>query len=130
MRKVLVVDDEIGILSAISELIAANRFTVFAHSDLHAALATCARGDLPDVVLCDLILAETPPAAVLPAIRLRLPAVPVVLMSSMAEPQVRALVRGEYGFLQKPFTVPQMLARLEAALCPTTYLRVVNRDSD
>ena len=126
VSKILVVDDEIGILSAISELIAQHQFGVIAELNLCKALAKCGR-DPPDLVLCDLLLTDTPPALVYPAIRRRLPSTPLVLMSSMAEPDVRSLVRGEYGFLQKPFTIPQMLARIEAALSPTAYLKVVDR---
>jgi len=127
MRKILVVDDEIGILSAISELIAQHHFAVVAEDNLCRALAKCAR-DPPDLVLCDLILPDTPRGLVLPSIRNRLPCTPVVLMSAMGEPDVRAFVRGEYGFLQKPFTIPHMLALIQTAMNPTGYLQVVNRD--
>ncbi len=46
-------------------------------------------------------------------------------MSSMPENHVRALVLGDYRFLQKPFNVPQMLALIEAAAAPRSYLRVI-----
>jgi len=128
MRKILVVDDEAGVLTAICELISDHEFAVIAETSLWKALSKCAR-DSPDLVLCDLMLVDVKHAAVLPSIRSRLPDVPIILMSSMAERHVRTLVPGNYGFLQKPFTVPQLLARLEAAVSPGKYLRQVKRDA-
>lgn len=128
MKTVLLVDDEPGILSAVSELLTQHEFSVVAEPHLGDGLAACARYT-PDIVLCDLILMDVRPVAVLPAIRARLPDTPIVLMSSMAEANVRAMVSGDYGFLQKPFTVAQLLAHMHAALESRRYLRAVNGQS-
>jgi len=122
VNTVLVVDDEPGILMAVSELLTQHQFAVRAEPQLGDALTACARYT-PDVVLCDLILMDVRPIGVLPAIRDRLPDTPVVLMTSMAEANVRRLILGDYGFLQKPFTVAQLLASMHVALESGTYLR-------
>ena len=63
MRKILVVDDETGVLTAIAELIRDHEFAVIAETSLWKALSKCAR-DAPDLVLCDLMLGDVKPAAV------------------------------------------------------------------
>jgi FixJ family two-component response regulator len=71
-------------------------------------------------VLLDLTMPEMSGDDVLRAMRTRVPDQAVVLMSGYNEQDVtnRVVGRGHAGFLQKPFTVAELLGAVRAAVEP------------
>jgi two-component system KDP operon response regulator KdpE len=114
--RILVVDDEPGILRAVE--------TNLGRHDFRVETATTGGGALevynrlrPDVVLLDLGLPDMDGLAVLRAIRERASTPVVVLSAREAErDKVAALDMGADDYLTKPFGVDELLARVRVAL--------------
>jgi len=117
---VLVVDDDAGIRESLSiELRAAGYDTITA-SDGRAGLAAC-RVHLPEVVLTDLAMPRADGFELIAALR-RFSQTPIVVLSVRGADadKIRALDLGADDFVTKPFSIPELLARVRAQLRRTT----------
>ena len=125
--RVLVVDDETGILETLGILLKKAGFTV------HAALGG-KKGleDIetlsPDIVLTDVRMPGVSGLQVLSAARARDPDVPVILMTAQADLRsaIQAVNEGAYHYIQKPFVNDDIIAILRRA-AEHRQLRVENR---
>ncbi len=115
-RSILVVDDEPEIHRFLRPTLTAAGFMVEAAMTGAEALARLGRG-VPELVLLDLGLPDMDGAAVLAEIRAN-SSVPVVILSARdAEAdKVAALDAGADDFINKPFGVAELMARLRTAL--------------
>ena len=113
---ILVVDDEPEILRALRTNLAAHGYAVLtATSGAEAqALYTARR---PDLVLLDLGLPDLDGLAVTRRLR-EWSSAPIIVLSARGQEQdkVAALDAGADDYLTKPFSVPELLARLRVAL--------------
>jgi two-component system KDP operon response regulator KdpE len=114
--RILVVDDEPGILRAVQTNLGRHDYRV--ETAMTGELALEAYNRLrPDVVLLDLSLPDMDGLAVLRAIRARASTPVVVLSAREAEhDKVAALDLGADDYLTKPFGVNELLARVRVAL--------------
>ncbi len=113
---ILVVDDDTGIRESLSiELRAAGYDTVTAADGL-AGLAAF-RVHLPELLLTDLAMPGSDGFALISAIR-RFSPTPIVVLSVRGNDadKIRALDLGADDFVTKPFSVPELLARIRAQL--------------
>lgn len=116
---VLVVDDELLIRWALTEALTAQGYTVSeARNAAEARAALTALDARPDLVLLDFRLPDSADLRLLADIRHRAPAVPVVLMTAYATPDVvrGALDLGAYRVVTKPFDVREVIALVDEAL--------------
>lgn len=116
MTTVLVVDDEAAIHRFLTPTLEAEGYTVLKAATGRRALELAA-ADRPDLVVLDLGLPDLDGKEVLRQLRVWSP-VPVVVLSARdreAE-KVAALDLGADDFVNKPFGVGELLARLRAAL--------------
>ena len=116
MTHVLVVDDERAIRQALSINLRARDYEVTAVGDGAAALAAAASHP-PDVVILDLGLPDMDGKDVIARVR-EWSDVPIIVLSARdreAE-KIAALDRGADDFVNKPFGVGELMARLRAAL--------------
>jgi two-component system KDP operon response regulator KdpE len=114
--RVLVVDDEPGILRAVQTNLGRHDFRVDTASTGQDALSEYARLH-PDLVLLDLGLPDMDGLDVIRAIRQRASTPIVVLSARGAErDKVTALDIGADDYLTKPFGVNELLARVRLAL--------------
>lgn len=114
--RVLVVDDEAGILRAVQTNLGRHDFRVETASTGQTGLETYNRVR-PDLVLLDLGLPDMDGLDVLRAIRERASTPIVVLSAREAErDKVTALDLGADDYLTKPFGVNELLARVRVAL--------------
>lgn len=113
---ILVVDDEPQIHRFLRPTLQAENYRVEAAMTGADALAQAARAE-PDLVLLDLGLPDMDGLDVLRALRAR-SAVPVVILSARhAEgAKVAALDAGANDYVDKPFGVAELMARIRAAL--------------
>lgn len=114
--RVLVVDDEPGILRAVQTNLSRHDFRVETAATGSDALVAYSRIH-PDLVLLDLGLPDMDGLDVIRAIRLRASTPIVVLSAREAErDKVAALDLGADDYLTKPFGVNELLARVRVAL--------------
>ena len=113
---ILVVDDDPGIRESLSRELRAAGFQTVTAADGRSALAAF-RVNLPDVMLTDLAMPHSDGFELIAAIR-RFSAAPLIVLSVRGgdTDKVRALDLGADDFVTKPFSVPELLARVRAQL--------------
>ncbi len=114
--KILIVDDEQGILEALTVLLKREGFE--ATTALSGSEAIEKLSDKPDVVLTDIRMPKVSGIDVLSETRSRHPDVPVVLMTAQASLQsaIQGVNHGAFYYVQKPFTNEELVAILRKAV--------------
>jgi two-component system KDP operon response regulator KdpE len=114
--RVLVVDDEPQIRRALRVTLRANGYEVVEAPDGETGLDLAA-AQPPDVVVLDLALPDLDGVEVCRRLR-EWSQVPVIVLSAMGddEAKVGALDQGADDFVTKPFSTPELLARIRVAL--------------
>ena len=112
--RVLVVDDEPGLVRALAINLRAHGWDVVTAHDGRSALAACAEAH-PDVVLLDLGLPDMDGTEVVARLR-EWSTVPIVVLSARDRDgdKIRALDSGADDYVTKPFAFDELLARIEA----------------
>jgi len=115
-RRVLVVDDEPAILRALTSALTARGYRVSQAVDGQTAIDSVAV-DPPDVVVLDLRLPDIDGVEVCRRVR-TWSDVPIIVLSAngVDERKVEALDEGANDYVTKPYSTPELLARLRAAL--------------
>jgi two-component system, OmpR family, KDP operon response regulator KdpE len=116
MHVVLPVEDDSALLDVLTVLFEANRFRVVA-AGTAAAGSQAARRHKPDIVVLDLGLPDRDGLDVIWNIR-TWSAVPIVVLTARTEEaqQLIAFERGADDYVLKPFSSPELLARVRAVL--------------
>lgn len=116
MHLVLVVEDEPGIRHILRVLLEGKRYRV-AEAGTAARAEIEARTHKPDLLIVDLGLPDGSGLDVIRSVRAWSP-VPIVVLSArtMEEQKVAALDAGADDYVTKPFSAPELLARIRAAL--------------
>lgn len=115
--KVLIVDDEPQILRVLRPSLAAGGYEVFSAATAAEALAAALGRDAPDLILLDLGLPDMDGKELLRKLRISTD-MPVIVLSARdreAE-KILALDLGANDYVEKPFAMGELLARMRAAL--------------
>ncbi len=120
MHQILVIEDEPGIRGVLRVLLEAESFRVI-------EAGTAERGEIearahkPDLLIVDLGLPDEDGLAVIRRVRQWSP-VPIVVLSArtMESQKVAALDAGADDYVAKPFSAPELLARVRAGLRRST----------
>jgi len=125
--KVLVVDDESGILDTLQILFRSEGYDVAVANSGRAAL-TALEEEKPDLVLSDIRMPGSGGLDVLSRVREIDPELPVILMTAQASlsSAIRAVNEGAYHYIQKPFGNDELLAICRRAV-EARQLKVENR---
>jgi two-component system response regulator HydG len=125
--RVLLVDDESGILESLQILFKGEGYEVVAAQSGTAALAAIAE-KRPDIVVSDIRMPGVTGLDLLAKVRQMDPEIAVILMTAQASLQsaMRAVNEGAYYYLQKPFSNDELLAICRRA-AEARALRVENR---
>ncbi|MEN9847155.1 MAG: Two component system response regulator [Pseudomonadota bacterium] len=117
--KLVLVDDEPGILRALTLILSSLKCQVTALTSPKMVLEHIEQGGSPDAIVSDLRMPEMSGIELLFALRFKGVDTPFILMSGHATPQEVASAKGGNltGFLSKPF-VPQDLVRELEKICP------------
>ncbi|MHB1169095.1 MAG: sigma-54-dependent transcriptional regulator [Longimicrobiales bacterium] len=109
--RVMVVDDERGILDTVEILLRGEDFEPVAFQNGREAIARIDEID-PDIVLTDIRMPGVTGLDVLQAVRAHDPEIPVILMTAQASLQsaMQAVNEGAYYYLQKPFSNAELVA--------------------
>ena len=116
-KRVLICDDQDMIRRSLGESLGDEGYEILEAADGATGLA-CIRDREPDLVLLDLKLPDTTGVEVLRTVRAEGRDVPVILMTAYGDTPtaVEAMKLGAYDFVQKPYSLADMKAKVGAAL--------------
>jgi two-component system sensor histidine kinase/response regulator len=126
MSRVLLVDNNVGLLSALSELLKERKPGVLIDTALTAEAALSLIRDTEyDAVITDLRMPGMDGLGLLKKARLRRPETPVVLMTGYGDREVedKALHLGAYAFIHKPVEPDVFVSVVSRALLKAQVLR-------
>jgi two-component system KDP operon response regulator KdpE len=115
-RRILLVDDDPGILQSLARELQAAGYDVVAAASAEDARALF-RSERPDLVLTDLAMPNHDGFELIASIRAQAE-LPILVLSVRGSDvdKVRALDLGADDYVTKPFSVPELLARVRAQL--------------
>jgi two-component system, OmpR family, KDP operon response regulator KdpE len=127
---VLVVDDDAGIRESLSRELRASGYDTITANDGRAGLASF-RLHLPELLLTDLAMPLADGFELIAAVR-RFSRTPIIVLSVRGADadKIRALDLGADDFVTKPFSVPELLARVRAQLRRSGTVTTVLRFDD
>ena len=110
-QRVLVIDDELGILDSLRILLKNSGFDVKTAQGGRAGLEAIKTVE-PDIVLTDVKMPKITGIDILDAVREQDPDIPVLLMTAQAslDSAIQAVNRGAYHYIQKPFSNDALVA--------------------
>jgi DNA-binding response OmpR family regulator len=117
MTKVLVVEDDPGILRTVADNLRFEQYEVLTASDGETAYALHQK-EQPDLVVLDLMLPRMSGLDFCRRLRMDDVQVPVLMLTARGEEadRVRGLDMGGDDYVTKPFSVPELMARVRALL--------------
>ena len=116
-RTILVIEDDAAIRQGIVDAIAFAGYTPLEAPDGHQGLARALDAEC-DLILLDLVLPGPDGLEILKAVRKERPTLPVIILTARGEERdrVKGLRLGADDYVVKPFSVKELLARIEAVL--------------
>jgi DNA-binding response OmpR family regulator len=115
--KVLVVEDDPGILRTVADNLRFERYEVFTATDGETAYALHQQAQ-PDLIVLDLMLPRMSGLEFCRKLRMEDTQVPVLMLTARSQEadRVRGLDLGGDDYVTKPFSVPELMARVRALL--------------
>ncbi|WMT87623.1 phosphate regulon transcriptional regulator PhoB [Pelagibacterium sp. 26DY04] len=117
--QVLVVEDEADLVELLRYNLEAENFTVSTAEDSEEAMLRIAE-NTPDIVLLDWMLPGTSGIEICRRIRARTDTarIPIIMLTARGEEEerVRGLATGADDYVVKPFSLPELMARINALL--------------
>jgi DNA-binding response OmpR family regulator len=134
--RILVIEDEPGIVDFLERGLHANGFEVTSALDGDSGVGKALREDV-DLVVLDMMLPGRSGLEVLDVLRESKPALPVIVLTALSEVEdrVTGLDAGAVDYLTKPFSLSELAARIRAQLrvaaqTPQTTLRAGDVEVD
>jgi DNA-binding response OmpR family regulator len=117
MERVLIIEDETAMRTALQDVLAAEGYRVLAAGDGAAGLQR-AIDEKPDLILLDIMMPKLDGYAVCAELRRLSNPVPVLMLTAKGQVQdrVTGLDAGADDYLVKPFSTDELLARVRALL--------------
>ena len=116
-KQVLVVEDDAAVREGILDALGFAGFSTIAAADGERGAEAAVRSDC-DLVLLDLVLPGRDGLDILKEIRANRPTLPVIILTALGaeSDRVKGLRLGADDYVVKPFSVKELLARVEAVL--------------
>ena len=113
--RILIVEDELHLAEALTQILRKNNYTVDAVYDGEAGLDN-ALSNIYDVIILDIMLPKVDGITILKEIRTEGISTPVILLTAKGEisDRVTGLDSGADDYLAKPFATEELLARIRA----------------
>ncbi|MGD0625624.1 MAG: sigma-54 dependent transcriptional regulator [Thermodesulfobacteriota bacterium] len=126
MRKILIVDDELGVRDSLRMIFKKDYQVILAGSSKEAWEKI--QKEEPDLIFLDIIMPEKDGMEMLKEIRQIQPLTPVVMLTAtkMVKTAVEAMKLGAYDYINKPFDVEELMLLAEKAL-ESRDLKIENR---
>lgn len=121
VRTILIVEDEWAIADWLEVLLSEHAYNVLVAGNGREALDVLHR-ETPDLVLTDFMMPFLDGAGLVAAMRAdeKWRGVPVVVMTSLHEPVVRARAGDIHGYLRKPFREADLMTIVKGILPPSS----------
>ncbi|MBK9260849.1 MAG: response regulator [Polyangiaceae bacterium] len=113
-RLVFIVDDDVALVEALSDLLREEGYAVEAHTDVTGALERLHAGIKPDVVLLDYLMPGMNGRDFLVELEREGIDVPVMLFTAMNESRVQVPKRNVRAVIRKPFDLERLLQELSS----------------
>ena len=116
-RQILVIEDDAAIREGVADALEFAGYGVLQAGDGDGGLAMAVQADF-DLLLLDLVLPGASGMDILREVRATRPALPVIILTAKGEEtdRVSGLRAGADDYITKPFSVKELLARVEAVL--------------
>ncbi|NLU09913.1 MAG: response regulator transcription factor [Tepidanaerobacter acetatoxydans] len=113
--RILIVEDELHLAEALTQILKKNNYTVDAVHDGESGLDNALSG-IYDLIILDIMLPKMNGISILKRIRKQEIATPVILLTAKGEisDKVMGLDSGADDYLPKPFATEELLARIRA----------------
>jgi DNA-binding response OmpR family regulator len=117
MPRILIIEDELPMRTALQDLLSAEGYRVLSASDGESGLKKV-RDEKPDLVLLDVMMPKLDGFSVCAELRRLSIKTPVIMLTAkgMVEDRVTGLDAGADDYLSKPFSTEELLARIRAQL--------------
>lgn len=117
MKRILSVDDDPAMREMVSSMLEASGYQVESVGTGYRALVR-AKSETYDLILMDILMPGLDGVETISHLRELRPRVPILIMTGYANDKVRgeALGRGAFAVLSKPFTLEELLCRVNGAL--------------
>ena len=117
MSRLLIIEDELPMRTALADCLAAEGYRVLTAANGEAGLAR-ALAEKPDLILLDLMMPRLDGYAVCAELRRLANPVPILMLTAkgQVEDRVKGLDVGADDYLVKPFSTEELLARVRALL--------------
>ena len=117
MQRILIIEDERPMRTALADLLTAEGYRTLAAADGERGLEL-ALAEKPDLILLDIMMPKLDGFAVCAELRRLAVAVPVLMLTAKGqiEDRVNGLDAGADDYLVKPFSTEELLARVRALL--------------
>jgi DNA-binding response OmpR family regulator len=117
MTKVLVVEDDPGILRTVADNLRFEQYEVVTATEGETAY-TLRQKEQPDLIILDLMLPRMSGLELCRKLRMEDVQVPVLMLTARGEEadRIRGLDMGGDDYVTKPFSVPELMARVRALL--------------
>jgi len=116
-QRIVVVEDDAAIRRGIVDALRFEGYQAVEAADGKVGMALALEVDC-ELVLLDLVLPKTPGLEILQAVRQSRPTLPVIILTAMGDEadRVRGLRLGADDYVVKPFSVSELMARVQAVL--------------
>ena len=117
MKKIFLIDDEQSILAVLGNFFRANQFEVVCEVDCEKALERVAV-EKYDLMISDIRMSPIDGIQLLERARKENPSMPVIMLTAYGsrESAEKAMQLGAFGFMMKPFNLPELLLMVKRAL--------------
>lgn len=117
MKQILVVEDDNAIRQGISDALEVAGYEVFSAANGDDGMRMAVRVGY-DLLLLDLVLPGPSGLEILAEVRTSRPTIPVIILTALGDEsdRVKGLTLGADDYMVKPFSIKELMARIEAVL--------------
>ena len=117
MKRILIIEDDISILNGLRDVLIFKSYDVFTATDGEAGYETAVEKN-PDLIILDIMLPKMDGFTLCKKLRDEGNMIPVLMLTARGEEpdKVKGLDFGADDYVTKPFSLPELLARVRALL--------------
>jgi DNA-binding response OmpR family regulator len=117
MKRILIIEDDVSILSGLRDVLTFKSYEVLTAEDGETGYAAAGK-EKPDLIILDIMIPKMDGFALCRKLRAEGNATPVLMLTAKGEEpdKIRGLDIGADDYVTKPFSLPELLARVRALL--------------